>query len=644
VSLLLATLDGSVTGVVAQTLANATSAASGAVQVTGTTAVTLGSATSAAAGQHEASVRINADADAPFRTTNLPASNNITFFCFVKLNSSASQFNAIFFLDNASDYQGIETNNDASHTLLGADGGAGDVLGGAMTVGDWYAVGYSSNGTTFRLWQKNLTTGGATAQYTMVARATNPVGAGWTFWLGGNGFGETGDVSMRSPQVYRTAWTQTEFDAQVASLTPVSTTNIDSWFTFRDENATALTDDQSANGRDLSLNGGGTWTADDLPPLGSGVTGTIAVTLANATSAASGSTVAGTIAQTLGSATSAAAGARGAAGTTAVTLAGSTLAASGSSVVGSVGLALGNATSVASGARGAAGTSAVTLGSATSSAAGQHAIGGSVAVALGNATSSAAGGVGASGIVAVTLGSATCIAAGSYGNDVTGTITRTLDSATSAAAGLVRVEGTVATTLGNATSSAAGARGAAGTVAVTLGATTSTAAGAVGAAGSVGVTLAGVTSTASGARGATGTASATLAGVTSAAAGWIRVTGTASASLASSTLAAAGGHGVSGATAVTLASAACSASGDVLGAITGAGSATLADVTAAALGLTGRELPYSYGSGSSRATTSRGASGVALEADTSSQVTCTTATGAEQVQVEQAGPTRVVLG
>jgi hypothetical protein len=125
----------------------------------------------------------------------------------------------------------------------------------------------------------------------------------------------------------------------------------------------------------------GSWTATTVTATAvapSGSTGTLAVTLAASTLAASGTTtVTGTLAATLADSTLAASGTTTVTGTLAVTLADSTLAASGDVESGSTG------------------TLAVTLDSSTLAAAGDTTVTGTLAVTLDASTLAAAGDTGA---------------------------------------------------------------------------------------------------------------------------------------------------------------------------------------------------------------------------------------------------------
>ncbi len=149
---------------------------------------------------------------------------------------------------------------------------------------------------------------------------------------------------------------------------------------------------------------------ETLTEYSPGVTGTVAVTLENSTSAATGSTVTGSLARTLDNATG---------------------AAEGSSTTGTLARTLADATSSATGGYGPSGTLARTLEDATGAATGST-VTGTLARTLADSTSSASGGHGPAGALAVTLADATSAASGST---VVGEVVETTDDSTSAASG-----------------------------------------------------------------------------------------------------------------------------------------------------------------------------------------------------------------
>lgn len=190
---------------------------------------------------------------------------------------------------------------------------------------------------------------------------------------------------------------------------------------------------------------------------GSEVTGSLAVTLGATTCAASGSEVTGAVSSTLADASCAASGAHGVAGTVTVNLAGATCVASGSSVTGSLGLTLADATCAASGSQSISGSCAVTLAGATCAASGSC-VTGAVSSTLADSSCAASGSVATFGSLAVTLGDATCAASGTFIGEVTGSLAVTLDDATCDASGsfLSAVTGSLEVTLADCSCAAVG--------------------------------------------------------------------------------------------------------------------------------------------------------------------------------------------
>lgn len=195
----------------------------------------------------------------------------------------------------------------------------------------------------------------------------------------------------------------------------------------------------------------------------SGVSGTLASTLGNVTSAASGTTtVLGTLSQTLANTTSAASGTTTVTGTVGITLADTTLAASGSvgsPVSGTVTETLDDTTLSASGTTTVLGTTSQTLANTTLSAAGTTTVLGTVNNTLENTTLAASGSVGSavSGSVSINLADVTLAASGN--TTILGSVNRTLENTVLSAQGTTSVLGTLGVTLGNTTLVATGTSG-----------------------------------------------------------------------------------------------------------------------------------------------------------------------------------------
>jgi len=204
----------------------------------------------------------------------------------------------------------------------------------------------------------------------------------------------------------------------------------------------------------------------EIGPVSTGATGTLGVTLANATTSAAGAVaIDGDANITLGAATLAASGAVAIDGDAAIVLGAATLSAAGA--VSSIGEA--------------EGTLAVTLADATCAAVGTVAIAGTALVTLADATLSAAGKVAIDGDLSVTLADAILSATGTVSNvaGVVGTLSVTLANAVVAGVGVVAVAGSGDITLGDATTDGAGAVAIYGQVGIVLAVATLSATGTV---------------------------------------------------------------------------------------------------------------------------------------------------------------------
>lgn len=212
------------------------------------------------------SVIIDADADKASRTSGLPSTNSITCFTFAKLISNTGNFQTFFSLDDgAGEFQVLETEADGV-TLNLFDGPANGVAGAAMIVGHWYGIGYSSDGTTIRLYMRDLTAGAGGTVTSTGARFSAAAVTALT--VGGSGFNEIPNAAFRGPRIFRTAFTTlAEFDAECTSFSPVHGSAVrDSWFIWQDNTPELMQNDQSGNGRNLTR-GAGAWTVSDKPPL-----------------------------------------------------------------------------------------------------------------------------------------------------------------------------------------------------------------------------------------------------------------------------------------------------------------------------------------------------------------------------------------
>lgn len=282
---------------------------------------------------------------------------------------------------------------------------------------------------------------------------------------------------------------------------------------------------------------------------GSGVTGTVATTLADMTGSAAGSSVTSTAAATLGNATGSSSGAVGNAGTASATLGNMTGSAAGSTVVGTSSSSLAAMTGAAAAATGPAATAAATLGNMSSAVAGSTVVGSSAST-LAAMAGAASAEHGVAGTAAATLANMAGAATGAFGAQFIGTGAATLADMTGSCAGAHGVSATASASLGSMTGAASGSSvkaSSSSTLADMAGAASGTFTGAV-----------------------TGTAAATLGTMTGAAAGSsTRATGAATLDTmaGSSTGAAGGALGAAAATLGTMTGAAVGQSGTVTGTV-----------------------------------------------------------------------------
>lgn len=203
---------------------------------------------------------------------------------------------------------------------------------------------------------------------------------------------------------------------------------------------------------------------------------------------------------------------------------------------------LGNVTSSAAGAVALQASLAQTLGNVTVASAGVVAIAASASNTLGNVTVSAAGVITIEGELSATLGDVTVSATGESVAEGTGSLSQTLGNVTVASTGTIALAGALAQTLDNVTSSAAGTVAITGALAPTLADVTVSASGVLidGGQGALVATLGNVTSSAAGTLAIAAAAANTLDSVTVSAVGRVALVGSLSATLGAVTVAAVG--------------------------------------------------------------------------------------------------------
>jgi len=450
------TASGKVTkvGTLDETLANATSTASGKVVKVGTLAETLEDATSAASGEvttiHTGSL-----------AETLEDATSATSGTITKVGTLA------------------ETLADATSTADGVIGRSGSI---AETLADATST---ADGVVGRSGSVAVTLADATMSASGSA-------------------GKTGSLTETLDDATSTADGVVGRSGSSAETLADATSSADGVIARSGSVAETLDDATSTANGTIARSGSIAETLADATASADGVVtrvGSVAVTLADAASTADGTIVkAGSIAATLANATSSADGVIARSGSIAETLEDATSTANGT-VSGTV-----------------TGSIAETLVDATSSADGVITRSGSIAETLDDFTSDASGTVGAvhTGSLAETLDSFTSVGSG----DVTrvGSSAETLDDFTTTTSGVVARSGSAAETLDNFTSTASGTvtgGGESGELAETLADFTSTASGTVARTGVITETLEDATSTSTGTIGRSGTLTVTLADFTS---------------------------------------------------------------------------------------------------------------------------------
>jgi hypothetical protein len=366
------------------------------------------------------------------------------------------------------------------HIIFDSGGGAGSTqtFSSKPALDTWaYYFYYETGGTQYAGWipLTDLTTSGAVT----LSRANSNAGSQYinTLTIGNNSGASA--VVMGHYAYARARYDSSITLSDVVAWASSTTTDTGDWGFWPLDDSSDSADD-SGNSRSLTLNG--TLSTETSPNLSSGVSGSVARTNANDTSAASGTTtIVGTLARSNGADTSAGSGTTTVVGTLARTNASDTSAASGS--VGSP----------------VSGTLATTNADDTSAATGTTTVTGTLARTNAADTSAATGTTTVTGTLARTNANDTSVASGSSGSAVSGSLATTNASDTSAAAGTTTVTGALATTNGADTSAGAGTTTVVGTLAQTNASDAAAGQGSAGiVSGTVSATNAGDTANASG--------------------------------------------------------------------------------------------------------------------------------------------------
>lgn len=287
----------------------------------------------------------------------------------------------------------------------------------------------------------------------------------------------------------------------------------------------------------------------EWPSSASGVTGSLAVTLADISVSAAGAlTVSGSASNTLAAVGISASGAVAVAGSAALALADVGLSGSGavgsSPISGALSVALSDVLAAASGAVTITGAAGLSLGSLGLSAAGAVVVTGSASSTLGAASLSGAGAVAVSGAAANQLGPASLTGAGAVA--ITGAAANSLGAASLAGAGVVGnapITGALGVTLGGVVAAGSGSVLISGALAQALAQASLSGTGALPISGALAVPLGAVSVGAHGALAISGAASAVLGPAELLADGDVVITGALAQLLASIALAATGREG-----------------------------------------------------------------------------------------------------
>ena len=272
----------------------------------------------------------------------------------------------------------------------------------------------------------------------------------------------------------------------------------------------------------------------------SGITGTLAATLADSTSSSAGAVaIAGASAQTLANSTTSSAGAVAITGASAPTLASATLSSAGavvSGITGSFAQTLADSTLSGTGTVAIAAALAQTLADSAASASGSVLASGALGAILTDSSVASTGTVAVSGSLASTLADATVNASSSA--SAIGALSATLSDASLGAAGRVAVSGSMSATLADATLSAYFGDSTPAQAAMTLASSTLAASGEVAIMGALSAALQDAFASGAGTVDIDAECAATLADCYGVIAGRVAIVGGGGATLAGATLSA----------------------------------------------------------------------------------------------------------
>lgn len=196
-------------------------------------------------------VRFDASGEYLARGTNLPAYNLFTIAGWVQIVTDRNALTEIFDLINSDGSGGVRLMTTADGTTLRIYTGS-YTTGTSLTVGQWYHVALTRNGSTCRAYIDGVldithtNSDSFTPAYLLLGFPSN--------WLNGR---------LGQVRVWDAELSASEIRAEMRSTSPVRTSNLNSAHPF----TSSITADVSGNGRNLSVGGGTPALETPEPPV-----------------------------------------------------------------------------------------------------------------------------------------------------------------------------------------------------------------------------------------------------------------------------------------------------------------------------------------------------------------------------------------
>lgn len=201
-------------------------------------------------------VRFDADGE-DYTSTSSPPTGNFTVTCWAKISVDRNTFTTIWASDNGTgDLIYLQTQANGTTVQVWDD--ASVVTGAvALTVGTWYRIAFTRNGTTSTMY-----TGTATGALTAATTANLSDVSATNFRIGESPFGsEWLNGCVANLKHYSAVLSQAELEHELAQYVPRRTANLERWHPF----IKVETADYSGNARTLS--GGASTAREDGPPI-----------------------------------------------------------------------------------------------------------------------------------------------------------------------------------------------------------------------------------------------------------------------------------------------------------------------------------------------------------------------------------------